>query len=633
MAATTPRHAAAANGNHDGEDEPPAARAGLPCANATLSPWLKEPSKRLLGHRSTAELPGSADVVVVGSGITGAFAAHFLKAGAARGQSVVMLEAREACWGASGRTTGLIEPRLFAATMEGAAFEAESYRLVRDIVRVAGIKCDWVDSTCLYFNDEPLTTFGEAIIDEFAERFPALNKLLGAQRLRAAATAVEDDGEEDEKKHGKGEGKEGGAAAEGRLLAEAIRERLGRVGVDAADGCITMPNAATMNPYKLVTWLLEHLLDEFDADEFALHTNTPVTALATSSGGSGGGGGGGWTLTTPRGDMRAAKVLLATNGYTSALLPAFADLISPVRAQACALVPKPGGAAAAAAAGGGPRIDLARCAYNFVAADGSHDNYIIQRPRDSIGTGTGTGTGGGELISDGARHLAPGRGVGEWRDDAADADVAAHLRALLRRVVDANGGQGKAEFGDAEDEEDVTALDWTGVMGFSRDRIPWVGRVPESHGGGPGLFLCAAYTGRGLTVAPLCARWVAHDMMAAEGGGGEGGGEGGGGAAATAEDAEAMSNMPAGFRIDLPGRLETVEDEWPDVATIEEGGSTLVLKTVIHKLMTKWCGYGDCYDGAPPELTVHGTLRTIQQAYDELVGGGGRGHGHRHVGK
>ncbi|KAL8358175.1 hypothetical protein RB598_002785 [Gaeumannomyces tritici] len=381
MTATTPRHAAAANGNHDGEDEPPAARAGLPCANATLSPWLKEPSKRLLGHRSTAELPGSADVVVVGSGITGAFAAHFLKAGAARGQSVVMLEAREA-----------------------------------------------------------------------------------------------------------------------------------------------------------------------------------------SAQGGGGGGGGGWTLTTPRGDMRAAKVLLATNGYTSALLPAFADLISPVRAQACALVPKPGGAAAAAAAaaaGGGPRIDLARCAYNF------------------------------------------------WRDDAADADVAAHLRALLRRVVDANSGQGKAEFGDAEDEEDVTAFDWTGVMGFSRDRIPWVGRVPESHGGGPGLFLCAAYTGRGLTVAPLCASNGRR----------------------SAADDPPMSNMPAGFRIDLPGRLETVENEWPDVATIEEGGSALLLQTVIHKLMTKWCGYGDCYDGAPPELTVHGTLRTIQQAYDELVGGGGRGHGHGHVGK
>ncbi|EJT80441.1 hypothetical protein GGTG_00440 [Gaeumannomyces tritici R3-111a-1] len=517
MTATTPRHAAAANGNHDGEDEPPAARAGLPCANATLSPWLKEPSKRLLGHRSTAELPGSADVVVVGSGITGAFAAHFLKAGAARGQSVVMLEAREA-----------------------------------------------------YYR---------------AHRAKAVRRHNGGGGVR---------------------GRELPARA-GHCARGGHQVRLGRQHVPVLQR--RTPDHLRRGHYRRVRRAVPR---------------PEQAARGPAAQGGGGGGGGGWTLTTPRGDMRAAKVLLATNGYTSALLPAFADLISPVRAQACALVPKPGGAAAAAAAaaaGGGPRIDLARCAYNFVAANGSHDNYIIQRPRDGIGTGTGTG-GGGELISDGARHLAPGRGVGEWRDDAADADVAAHLRALLRRVVDANSGQGKAEFGDAEDEEDVTAFDWTGVMGFSRDRIPWVGRVPESHGGGPGLFLCAAYTGRGLTVAPLCARRRRRRRRRGSSNGRR-----------SAADDPPMSNMPAGFRIDLPGRLETVENEWPDVATIEEGGSALLLQTVIHKLMTKWCGYGDCYDGAPPELTVHGTLRTIQQAYDELVGGGGRGHGHGHVGK
>ncbi|KAL8392701.1 hypothetical protein RB595_002770 [Gaeumannomyces hyphopodioides] len=608
MAATTPQHPAVASGNHDGEDEPSAGRAGLPCANATLSPWLKEPSKRLLGHRSTAELPGSADVVVVGSGITGAFAAHFLKAGAAKGQSVVMLEAREACWGASGRTIGIIEPRLFANTMEGAAFEAESFRLVRDIVRVAGIKCDWVDSTCLYFSDDPPTSFGEAMMVEIAERFPALGALIGLKRLRAPAAADGDGpgGEDEDEDEGEKEKQEGGA--EGRLLAEALRERLRRAGADAADGCITLPNAATMNPYKMVTWLLEHLLDEFEADEFALHTNTPVTALAPSSC-----GGGGWTLTTPRGEIRAAKVLLATNGYTSALLPAFADLISPVRGQACALVPKLGVAAA-----GGPRVDLARCAYNFAATDGSHDDYVMQRPR-------GGGTGGGELLADGARHLAPDRGVGEWRDDAADTGVAAALQDLLRRVVEADSGQGAAEFGGA------TALDWTGIMGFSRDRIPWVGRVPESHGGGPGLFLCAAYTGRGLTSAPLCAKWVVHDMMAAEEATATAVAAAAAAAALPAADGHCdaddtpMSHMPAGFRIDLPGRLDTVVDEWPDVTTMEEGGSPLVLQTVIHKLMTKWCGYGDCYDGAPPKLAIHDTLRTIRQAYDDLVDG--------HVGK
>lgn len=54
---------------------------GLPSPNPTKSYWLKELSPVLEGHRTTEELPGRADVVVVGSGVTGAFAGWFLKMG------------------------------------------------------------------------------------------------------------------------------------------------------------------------------------------------------------------------------------------------------------------------------------------------------------------------------------------------------------------------------------------------------------------------------------------------------------------------------------------------------------------------------------------------------------------------
>jgi NADPH-dependent 2,4-dienoyl-CoA reductase/sulfur reductase-like enzyme len=79
-------------------------QAGLPVANSTRSYWHKEPSERLLGHRTTDELPSHADVVIVGSGITGAIAAHTLKQRRPE-LKVVMLEAREACWGATGRVS------------------------------------------------------------------------------------------------------------------------------------------------------------------------------------------------------------------------------------------------------------------------------------------------------------------------------------------------------------------------------------------------------------------------------------------------------------------------------------------------------------------------------------------------
>ncbi len=77
-------------------------QAGLPTPESTKSFWHSEPAKALLGHRTTDSLPNTADVVVVGSGITGTFAAQELVNG---GKNVLMLEAREACWGATGRVS------------------------------------------------------------------------------------------------------------------------------------------------------------------------------------------------------------------------------------------------------------------------------------------------------------------------------------------------------------------------------------------------------------------------------------------------------------------------------------------------------------------------------------------------
>ena len=79
-------------------------QAELPTPSSTLSYWHRDPSVKLLGHRTTEDLPSTADVVVIGSGITGTFAAQELVVG---GRGVVMLEAREACWGATGRVSNV----------------------------------------------------------------------------------------------------------------------------------------------------------------------------------------------------------------------------------------------------------------------------------------------------------------------------------------------------------------------------------------------------------------------------------------------------------------------------------------------------------------------------------------------
>lgn len=75
----------------------------LPVPNPTDSFWHSEPDNFLLGHRSTPNLPTYAKTVIIGSGITGASAARYLDE--LHNESVLMLEAREACWGATGRVS------------------------------------------------------------------------------------------------------------------------------------------------------------------------------------------------------------------------------------------------------------------------------------------------------------------------------------------------------------------------------------------------------------------------------------------------------------------------------------------------------------------------------------------------
>ena len=72
-----------------------------PRPNPTISGW-QDPPDAIADLRSTVELPQTADIVVIGSGISGAsIALGLLDTG--KDLNVVMLEARQACSGATGR--------------------------------------------------------------------------------------------------------------------------------------------------------------------------------------------------------------------------------------------------------------------------------------------------------------------------------------------------------------------------------------------------------------------------------------------------------------------------------------------------------------------------------------------------
>ncbi len=297
--------------------------------------------------------------------------------------------------------------------------------------------------------------------------------------------------------------------------------------IPAAKGAVVQSHAASLWPYRLVCAVLSRLVD--DVPSFNLQTMTPVTDLRPAAGG-------GWALTTPRGRITARRVLLAANGYTSRLLAPFADLIVPVRGQVGALLPP------------SHPPPVLEHSYVFVGSEprpGGRDEYLVQRPP--------SGEAGAELILGGGRTLAQDRGVGQSRDDVVEPAVAAYLRSTLGASMRLDPQPG----GDGEEKKAAPELrasyEWTGVMGYSRDGHPWVGRVPLSAGGGDGLFVCAGYTGHGMATAPLCARAVAEMMVDDD------------------DEGEAVLDLPRAYVVS-DERIQRARDEWDELAVVDQQG-------------------------------------------------------------
>lgn len=441
-------------------------QAGLPVPNSTKSYWHTQPSAKLTGYRSTPDLPPTVDTIIVGTGMTGSFAARFLKA-ATPTSHLLVLEAREACWGATGRNGGHCQPFLYGTSREIANFELETYFFLRDLCAKENIPCDFrpLPGVHAILSDEVWAATKEAVprlrtrVPEFADKIVAV----GPEGLV-----------------------QGGEKWADGMTLESLR--LNQPGVK---GAVVQKYAASMWPYKLVCWVLEKLVAEYSAETFNLQTNTAVTAVTRDV------ETGKWVVQTPRGKVTANQVLLATNGYTSRLLPEFSDLIVPVRGQIGALLPPE------------PRVALD---YSYVffgklkdenGDDTTRDEYLVQRPLPT-----------GELILGGGRHLAKGMAVGEWRDDSLDEPVATWLREELEPVLNldrkANEGQNGASKGLK------ASMEWTGIMAYSRDQVPWIGAVPEALGGGEGLFMAAGFTGHGMPRCALAGRGVARMMTGAE---------------------------------------------------------------------------------------------------------------------
>ncbi|KAK3402747.1 FAD dependent oxidoreductase-domain-containing protein [Sordaria brevicollis] len=505
--------------------------AGLPSPYPSASYWLQdtEESRRLENYRSTLPLPRSADTVIIGSGITGAFAAWFLleatggvplghtplssaTSTAAAGQqqqrqrqqqtqqlisdsssppSVLMLEARQPCSGATGRNGGHCQPLIYSSSSETAEFELATYDFIKGFVEEHGLEevVDW----------KTLKTVHGYLTGEVWEGAKGLVEAL-PEGLRKEVDLVDAET--------KGEG------------GETLRD----LRVPGVKGAVVQKRAASLWPYKLVAWVLERLIQKYPIPPpavpgaegvrkkdgrkggFNLQSNTAVTDLHQASDGR-------WLVRTSRDGVPiwANRVLLATNGYTSKLLPKMKDLIVPVRSQVAALRP-PRYPPTSPTGKGKEKGKVAELEYSYAFVSEEkfpRDEYLIQRPLSS----------GGELIYGGARSHADAKAVGVWQDDDVERGVATYLRQNLAPYpldlsIDKTGAVPSQTPKDGDETTELKATyQWTGIMGFSRDASPWVGNVPESLGGGENLFVCGGYTGHGMPQAALAARMVVEEIL------------------------------------------------------------------------------------------------------------------------
>ncbi|KAK1641022.1 FAD dependent oxidoreductase-domain-containing protein [Colletotrichum phormii] len=307
----------------------PTYTATLPVGNSTSAFWQSKPDPVISNHQSH-EIPTSADVVIIGAGISGAFIAHRLLTDQSpnRPKSVLMLEARAAVSGPTGRNGGHIKPDCYRGEN---GLEDEI-----DLVEYR--------SADVYLTENTWKA-GLASYNGFKEA--------------------------------------GGDVSEITVLSKAEAEETLRI--TSCYGAITFP-ASSLWPYKLAMAMIRKSLEV----GLLFETNTPVMEVSQADSDSGS-----WTITTSRGNITTNKVIHATNGYASHLLPELDGRIIPLKGHVAAIAPPPA------------YVDLPLSTSFAFVSDSNYD-YLVQRP----GSQKFLIWGGGE----GAHPNGPEGGYGDCDD-------------------------------------------------------------------------------------------------------------------------------------------------------------------------------------------------------------------------
>ncbi|KIM32877.1 hypothetical protein M408DRAFT_326592 [Serendipita vermifera MAFF 305830] len=242
--------------------------------------------------------------------------------------------------------------------------------------------------------------------------------------------------------------------------------------------------------------------------ELLLHTHTTVQAVLPNQPTSAFK----WSIRTQRGTLSTNRVVYATNAYTSYLLPHLSGPggIVPVRGQVVAIRADVG-YKDEGWEGSGDQQGLTRSGWSgnegfeywFPRPHPKQiDKILIKNPKRPL------------VILGGARETLKDGGYGmyETDDSVLDPEASVGLRAFLGNVFPGKFPRAGEDAGinDRDPAYDGVEMEWSGIMGFTKSGDPFVGRVKDAAGEVvEDQYIAAGFTGHGMPRAYGCAEAVA----------------------------------------------------------------------------------------------------------------------------
>ncbi|KIX10139.1 uncharacterized protein Z518_01220 [Rhinocladiella mackenziei CBS 650.93] len=404
---------------------------GLPRDNPTQSYW-QDPPDEIADCRTTPNLPDEADIVIIGSGISGASVSYNLLS-SDPSRRIVLLEARQAASGASGRNGGHTKTATYRSFHENVKvigpedaikitkLEYNCMATVHAFSRQNGIDCDSrrCQTIDVFYDPVPWKAARESVV--------LMEELMGSDAPKHIFHNAQE-------------------TADKYLSPDSLG------GLEYESG--------SLSAYKFTIGVLKLALKK----GLNLQCNTPANKISKSSDGT-------WTVDTPRGCIKTEKLVLATNGYSAHLYHRLQGVIIPLRGVVTAQ--RPGQKM--------PQKGL-ETTYSFVYEQGFE--YMISRPAGTKFEG--------DIVIGGGMHKAEGGGESEYGntdDTTYDEGSAAFLLECTKTYFGSNWGP--------DHPDGQCRKIWSGVMGFSSDGYPLVGPVPGEEGlyldasfQGHGMVLC-----------------------------------------------------------------------------------------------------------------------------------------------